>query len=237
MQRGSRTATRASGSFDRASAPRGFPAGTLLSGAYIGADLGRSPQKQTDFTGLETPPPSPLTSRAAAICCMATRSARSTSARRCSIGICRSAGRRLLARQGRDRRRRAGVREGALRQVRRYQHALVARERRGSAARFERTETQYAIAGDGDRRRPRISVAARPAGGAAGSRQRAVPARIRRSRRDARPRRHAADGRHALRPVAARKPRSARRSICAALRSARSRASASSTTSTRATSA
>ena len=34
--------------------------------------------------------PSPLTSRAAAICCMATRSARSTSARRCSIGICRS---------------------------------------------------------------------------------------------------------------------------------------------------
>ncbi|GAU06764.1 MULTISPECIES: intermembrane transport protein PqiB [Burkholderia cepacia complex] len=30
--------------------------GTLLSGAYIGADLGRSPQKQTDFTGLETPP-------------------------------------------------------------------------------------------------------------------------------------------------------------------------------------
>ncbi|MGC3025761.1 intermembrane transport protein PqiB [Burkholderia sp. DN3021] len=30
--------------------------GTLLSGAYIGADLGRSQQKQTDFTGLETPP-------------------------------------------------------------------------------------------------------------------------------------------------------------------------------------
>ncbi|PRF40698.1 intermembrane transport protein PqiB [Burkholderia multivorans] len=30
--------------------------GTLLSGAYIGADLGRSPQKETAFTGLETPP-------------------------------------------------------------------------------------------------------------------------------------------------------------------------------------
>ncbi|WP_414443957.1 intermembrane transport protein PqiB [Burkholderia sp. 22PA0106] len=31
--------------------------GTLLSGAYIGVDAGRSPDSQTDFTGLETPPP------------------------------------------------------------------------------------------------------------------------------------------------------------------------------------
>ncbi|CAH2924390.1 MAG: Paraquat-inducible protein B [uncultured Paraburkholderia sp.] len=30
--------------------------GTLLSGAYIGADIGRSPRRRTDFTGLETPP-------------------------------------------------------------------------------------------------------------------------------------------------------------------------------------
>ncbi|WP_322080977.1 intermembrane transport protein PqiB [Burkholderia sp. BCC1972] len=30
--------------------------GTLLSGAYIGADLGRSAQKETAFTGLEAPP-------------------------------------------------------------------------------------------------------------------------------------------------------------------------------------
>lgn len=31
--------------------------GTLLSGAYIGVDVGRSAEAQTDFTGLETPPP------------------------------------------------------------------------------------------------------------------------------------------------------------------------------------
>ncbi|KVN91263.1 mammalian cell entry protein [Burkholderia ubonensis] len=31
--------------------------GTLLSGAYIGVDAGRSQEGQTDFTGLETPPP------------------------------------------------------------------------------------------------------------------------------------------------------------------------------------
>lgn len=31
--------------------------GTLLSGAYIGVDAGRSPDSQTDFSGLETPPP------------------------------------------------------------------------------------------------------------------------------------------------------------------------------------
>ncbi len=30
--------------------------GTLLSGAYIGADIGRSPRRRTDFTGLETAP-------------------------------------------------------------------------------------------------------------------------------------------------------------------------------------
>ncbi len=30
---------------------------TLLSGAYIGVDAGRSPNTQTDFAGLETPPP------------------------------------------------------------------------------------------------------------------------------------------------------------------------------------
>jgi len=30
--------------------------GTLLSGAYIGADVGRSTREQTDFTGLENPP-------------------------------------------------------------------------------------------------------------------------------------------------------------------------------------
>ncbi|WP_322067389.1 MlaD family protein, partial [Burkholderia ubonensis] len=30
--------------------------GTLLSGAYIGVDAGRSSEGQTDFTGLETPP-------------------------------------------------------------------------------------------------------------------------------------------------------------------------------------
>ncbi|MBU9176614.1 intermembrane transport protein PqiB [Burkholderia gladioli] len=30
---------------------------TLLSGAYIGVDAGRSPNAQTDFAGLETPPP------------------------------------------------------------------------------------------------------------------------------------------------------------------------------------
>lgn len=30
--------------------------GTLLSGAYIGADAGRSQDTETDFTGLETPP-------------------------------------------------------------------------------------------------------------------------------------------------------------------------------------
>ncbi|KUZ73413.1 mammalian cell entry protein [Burkholderia ubonensis] len=31
--------------------------GTLLSGAYIGVDAGRAQEGQTDFTGLETPPP------------------------------------------------------------------------------------------------------------------------------------------------------------------------------------
>ncbi|MBN3728131.1 PqiB family protein [Burkholderia sp. Ac-20379] len=31
--------------------------GTLLSGAYIGVDAGRSPDSQTEFSGLETPPP------------------------------------------------------------------------------------------------------------------------------------------------------------------------------------
>ncbi|KUZ69791.1 mammalian cell entry protein [Burkholderia ubonensis] len=31
--------------------------GTLLSGAYIGVDAGRAEEGQTDFTGLETPPP------------------------------------------------------------------------------------------------------------------------------------------------------------------------------------
>ncbi|RQS67908.1 MCE family protein [Burkholderia sp. Bp8963] len=31
--------------------------GTLLSGAYIGVDAGRSSEGETDFTGLETPPP------------------------------------------------------------------------------------------------------------------------------------------------------------------------------------
>lgn len=31
--------------------------GTLLSGAYIGVDVGRSTQTQTEFVGLETPPP------------------------------------------------------------------------------------------------------------------------------------------------------------------------------------
>ena len=60
--------------------------GTLLSGNYIGFEVGKSHKKQRMFTGLEMPPSSPAISRAGSSSSRPTRSAR-----RSTIAACRLA--------------------------------------------------------------------------------------------------------------------------------------------------
>src|SRR5471032_916084 len=63
--------------------------GTLLSGAYIGVDAGKSKEEASDFVGLEQCRRLSATRKAPSSCCMAKASARSTPARRCFIGASR----------------------------------------------------------------------------------------------------------------------------------------------------
>jgi paraquat-inducible protein B len=115
---------------------------TLLSGAYIGVDAGKSAETESNFVGLETPP-----------AVTGDQKGHRYTLRGDSLGSL-DIGRR-------DHRR---VRPGAVRPVRRKQLALVACERCRSAPRFERPEAEHAVARDGDRRRYRVPVATGPAG-------------------------------------------------------------------------
>ena len=177
---------------------------TLLSGAYIGADAGHSPDSENEFRRPrnaaadhrrpEGPPVRP-----------ARRLARLDRHRLADLLPARAGrpGGRLLARQGRHRRDHAGLRVRAVRPVRRHQFALVACKRRRSAARFQRLQAEHAVAGHGDRGRLVVPVAAGSGRGRAGAEQHDVPARLRRSGRDARTGRRAVARSDELQPVAA----------------------------------
>ena len=178
---------------------------TLLSGAYIGVDAGKSQEDQTQFVGMETPPAVTGDQKGRQF----TLHGESLGSidigspvyyRRVPVGQVVGFN---LDKDGTGVTMH-GLRQCALRPVRRDELALVARERRRPAARFERPQAQHAVARDRRPRRHRVPDTAEPAGRNAGKTGREVPPRFRRSRRDARSRRRGAACRDELQPVVAR---------------------------------
>ena len=142
--------------------------GTLISGAYVGMEIGDSSKKRRDFVALDTPPV--VTERHAG----ALLRAEDPDARLARHGhadllpaAAGGRGRLLRARRRREGAERPRVRERALRPVRHAEHALLAGERRRRVAHRERPQRADAVAPLHPGRRHRVRDARRrprPAG-------------------------------------------------------------------------
>ena len=121
--------------------------GTLISGAYVGMEIGESQKAKREFVALETPPvvTGDVPGRFFVL-----EDARPGLARRRHADLlpppAGRSGRVVRARQGRRRPERQGVRQGALRPVRQPEHALLARERDRRVALGERPQRADPVA-------------------------------------------------------------------------------------------
>ena len=114
--------------------------GTLISGAYIGLEIGDSKEDKRDFVGLETPPVITGEVPGRLFVLKTPTWVRWTTAHRSSSGGCRSARSRRTPSTRTASRDREGVRARPLRPVRQPQHALLACERNRRLALGERSE-------------------------------------------------------------------------------------------------
>ncbi len=143
--------------------------GTLISGAYVGMEIGQSENGKRRFEALETPPVV-TTDVAGRYFVLKTPEPRLAGRRHAGLlpPTAGRSGRVVRARQGRQRPERQGVRQGTLRPVRQSGHALLARQRDRRVALGERPQRPDPIDAVHSHRRHRLRDARRGSASAAG---------------------------------------------------------------------
>ena len=143
--------------------------GTLISGAYIGMEIGSSTEPKRDFVALETPPV--VTGDVAGPLLRAEDPRPGFAGHRHADLLPAPAGRPgrvVRARQGRQVLDRQGIRAGALRPVRHPEHALLAGERDRRVALRQRPQRADPVGAVDPDRRHRVRDARERSGPAAG---------------------------------------------------------------------